>query len=233
MARYLSPVSDESMQEGEEDEPDPTQHAAGGGCKMGDPRCTGGCRNVYYTRKLLRRLAAASSAGGDHFVMFGGGLHVSYNDAPGFYEKWQRLFDILPDSPHVFVGWLSNDARTQVTPQVYHSIQSNFKARRFDHVVNTMLNEYFAPRTNPTVWLDPYQLTAKTAPPHNSACTLTANDGTHYGLCVNAMKSKVLMNALCERLGRERCEQGTASVLTIDVECELYEMPAALRSLIY
>jgi hypothetical protein len=30
----------------------------------------------------------------------------------------QRLFDILPDSPRIFVGWLSNDARTEVTPQV-------------------------------------------------------------------------------------------------------------------
>jgi hypothetical protein len=41
---------------------------------------------------------------------------------------------------------------------VYHSHQSNFKARRFDHIVNTLLNEYFGTRKNPTVWLDPYEV---------------------------------------------------------------------------
>jgi hypothetical protein len=74
---------------------------------------------------------------------------------------------------------------------VYHSHQSNFKARRFDHIVNTLLNDYFGARKNPTVWLDPYAITAKTAPPGNPRCTLTANDGTHYGLCVNSIKAKV------------------------------------------
>jgi hypothetical protein len=66
----------------EDDEPDPTQLAAGGGCKMGDPKCKGGCRNVYYTRRLLRQLAVSTE--GNHFVMFGApsGTHATTAHPP-------------------------------------------------------------------------------------------------------------------------------------------------------
>lgn len=137
---------------------------------------------------------------------------------------------MIPDTPRIIVGWVHNDARTEVTPQIYHSFQSNFKARKFDHIVNKLLREYFARRENPTVWFDPYQFTAKIA--ENESCLLTARDGTHYGLCVSAMKAKILMNVLCDRLGDERCQAGQESKLSMDIQCELYRMPSALRKLI-
>ena len=185
-----------------------------------------GCININYVKQLVRALGSDDKS---HLLLFGGGLHVSFNNAPGFFKTFRGIFDLIPNAIRIFVGWVHNDARTKVTPQIYHAVQSNFKARRFDHIVNGLLHKYFEARKNPTVWLDPYQFTAKIA--QNESCELTARDGTHYGLCVNAMKSKILMNAICNRLGAARCKVGNASRLTMDIDCELYKMPSPLRKL--